>query len=405
MSVAQRAWITVVIGGAVAVTGWELASSPLCVGRGQLIILAALMACAAVCIEATRRLGMPAGATQDLLTVWCLPVALLIAPVYALVAPALATGLLQLRVRSRAVAAVSAFRAAVLGLAGAAASALFRGLGGSSPGAWPEHAATVTAAVASAALFAGVVGVLAGLGAHFRDPLAGWRDLLRGSESMLLDMTGLCVGVLVTVACSLNPALLMVALPPVVLLQRGLLHQHLRAAARIDAKTGLLHAVAWQREADAVIRRARRDHEELALLLADIDHFKQVNDTHGHLAGDEVLLAAAAALRRRLRAGDLLGRFGGEEFVILLPRTGAEEACQAAERLRAAVAMTSVRAGNEEVTVTVTISIGVAALGRHGSELLELLTAADVALYRAKTAGRDQVCLPPPPVRPSDPVP
>jgi diguanylate cyclase (GGDEF)-like protein len=397
--------MTVVISSAVAVAGWQLARLPAAGGSRQLLTFGALMACAAVCIEATRRLGLPAGATQDLLTVWCLPVALLLAPFYAFAVPAVATGLLQLRVRDRAVAAMSAFRAAVLGLAGSAASALFRVLGGAGAGAWLLRPAAVAASVACAAVFAVVAGVLAGLAAHLRDPLAGWRDLLRDSESMLLDVTGLCVGVLVTFACSLSPALLMVALPPVILLQRGLLHQHLRTAARTDAKTGLLHAVAWQREAGIAIRRARRDREPLALLLADIDHFKQVNDTHGHLTGDEVLLAAAAALRQRIRAGDLLGRFGGEEFVVLLPRTGAGEACQVAERLRAAVATTSVRAGNEEVAVTVTVSIGVAALGTHGNELLELLTAADAALYRAKTAGRDQVCLLPAPACPSEPCP
>jgi diguanylate cyclase (GGDEF)-like protein len=395
--------MTVVISSAVAITGWQLIHPSAGTGGGQLLLFAALMGCAAVCIEATRRLGLPAGGTQDLLTAWCLPAALLLPLVYALVAPVLATCLLQARVRHRAVASTSAFRAAALGLASAAASAIFHAFGAAGRDAWLVHPGPLAATVAGVGAFAAVVGLLAGLAAHLRDPLAGWRDLLHDSESMLLDMTGLCVGVLITIACSLSPALLMVALPPVVLLQRGLLHQHLRTAARTDAKTGLLHAVAWQREADAAIRRARRDREQLALLLADIDHFKQVNDTHGHLAGDEVLLAAAAALRQRVRAGDLLGRFGGEEFVVLLPRTSAEEACQVAERLRAAVGTTSVHTGHGEVAVTVTVSIGVAALGTHGSELLELLTAADAALYRAKNLGRDQICLLPPTTCPSDP--
>jgi diguanylate cyclase (GGDEF)-like protein len=405
MSVAQRAWMTVVICGAVAVTGWQLTRPPAGAGGGQLLLFAALMGCAAVCIEATRRLGLPAGATQDLLAAWCLPVALLLPLLYALLAPVLATALLQARVRQREQVPTSAFRAAAFGLAGAAASATFRVLGPGGPGTWLLRPGAVAAAVAAAAVFAAVAGMLAGIAAHLRDPLAAWRDVLRGSESMLLDMTGLCVGVLVTIACSLSPALLLVALPPVVLLQRGLLHQHLRAAARTDAKTGLLHAVAWQREADTAIRQARRDREQLAVLLADIDHFKQVNDTYGHLAGDQVLLAAAAALRRRVRAQDLLGRFGGEEFVVLLPHTGAAEACQVAERLRSAVGTTAVRTGHGEVAVTVTVSIGVAALGTHGSELLELLTAADAALYRAKNSGRDQVCLLPPTACPSDPRP
>jgi diguanylate cyclase (GGDEF)-like protein len=404
MSIAQRAWMSVVISGAVTVAGWEAASFAARPETGRAFLFAGLMGCAVVCIEAARRLNLPAGGTQDLLTVWCLPVALLLPPLYALIAPAAATGLLQIRVRGRAMAATSAFRAAVLGLAGTAAAVAFRWLGGGGQVRGLDQPSAVVAAVGGTAAYAVVAGLLAGLAAHLRDPLAAWRDLLRNSESMLLDVTGLCAGVLVAIACSLSPALLLVALPPVVLLQRGLLHQHLRVAARTDAKTGLLHAVAWQREADVAIRRARRYGEELAILLADIDHFKRVNDTHGHLAGDEVLLAAAAALRQRIRAGDLLGRFGGEEFVVLLPRTGAAEACQVAERLRAAVSTTSVRTSDGELAVSVTVSIGVAALGTHGNELLELLTAADAALYRAKQAGRDQVSLPPPAACPSDPL-
>jgi len=136
--------------------------------------------------------------------------------------PAVATGLLQIRVRDRAVVAISAFRAGVLGLAGATSSALFHQLAGPGPASWLVHPAAVAAAVACAALFAAVVGLLAGVAAHLRDPLAGWRDLLRDSESMLLDVTGLCAGVLVTIACSVSPALLAVALPPVVLLQPGI---------------------------------------------------------------------------------------------------------------------------------------------------------------------------------------
>jgi GGDEF domain-containing protein len=98
----------------------------------------------------------------------------------------------------------------------------------------------------------------------------------------------------------------------------------LAAPARTDAKTGLLNVTAWQREAEAAIATALRHEEPLALLLADVDHFKEVNDTFGHLTGDEVLRALAAELTQRVKETDYVGRFGGKEFVVLLPKTRAE---------------------------------------------------------------------------------
>ena len=128
---------------------------------------------------------------------------------------------------------------------------------------------------------------------------------------------------------------------------------------------------------------------EQALLLVDVDHFKRVNDSHGHLIGDEVLRALATELRQQVRESDVVGRFGGEEFTVLLPRTGAACAYGIAERLRASAAGLSVAGADARISVTV--SIGVAVLGQHGHGLFELLAAADAALYRAKDAGRDQV--------------
>jgi diguanylate cyclase (GGDEF)-like protein len=180
------------------------------------------------------------------------------------------------------------------------------------------------------------------------------------------------------------------------------MHQQLQAAARTDPKTGLLNATAWQREADAEIARALRLETPLALLLVDVDHFKQVNDSHGHLIGDEVLRGLAAELRRQVRESDVVGRFGGEEFTVLLPGIGATEACRIAERLRHSASVLKVGAGDAEIKVTV--SIGVAVLGRHGRDLFELLAAADLALYRAKDAGRNRIRLCAPVKGPKEPV-
>jgi diguanylate cyclase (GGDEF)-like protein len=398
------AYIIAVLACDLALLGWELAKAR--PHEGQLLLFGALIGCGAVCIEATRRLGMPAGVSRDLLSAWWLPIALLLPPLYALIAPALLTALMQVRVRRTAIYR-RAFSAAALGLAGAAASIVFGHFGlrasaerdlaawFSSPGAqaWFTRPSTVGLAIGCAVLFSVLNAALVAVAAHASEPLVRWREVLWDAESLILDVTEICVGLLVTIACVLSPMLLFVALPPVILLQRSLLHQQLRAAARTDAKTGLLNAAAWQREADTEISRVQRARAglPLALLLVDVDHFKRVNDTHGHLAGDQVLASLADVLRQQVRACDVVGRFGGEEFVILLPGASTTVAVKIAERLREQVGTTVTTAADVEVRVTV--SIGAAVLGPNGDELHGLLAAADLALYRAKKAGRDQVCL------------
>jgi len=192
----------------------------------------------------------------------------------------------------------------------------------------------------------------------------------------------------VTIACALSAILLVVALPPVILLQRSLLHSQLKAQARTDPKTGVLNAGAWQGEAALAIARAQRHREPLALLLADVDHFKMVNDTHGHLTGDAVLRTLATEMRQQVRESDLVGRFGGEEFVILLTATGVAEACQVAERIRRGACVVKVLTPDTIVGVTVSIGVAERALDDDASALYRR---ADRALYRAKAEGRNRV--------------
>jgi diguanylate cyclase (GGDEF)-like protein len=171
------------------------------------------------------------------------------------------------------------------------------------------------------------------------------------------------------------------------------MHAQLVAQARIDTKTGLLNSSTWEREASIEIVRAARTGIPLALALVDIDHFKMVNDTYGHLVGDKALRAVTDGLRGQLRSYDLAGRFGGEEFVILLPHAREVDALNIAERLRAHVASLSIPVGDDSESgpaVKVTISVGVASLGGLTRELAELVAAADAALYCAKEAGRNR---------------
>lgn len=386
-------YVLAVLACDLGLTGWELAVTPL--RPGDLLLFAALLAAAVTCIEAMRRLGQPSGVSRDLLSAWWLPIALLLPPLYALLAPFAVGAVLYLRAR-RIPVYRRVFSSAALGLAGAATSATFHlimpdtvvpTLAGSR--AWLVRPSAVLAAVACAVVFAVVNSFTVAVAAHLAEPDEPIRKMLWDRETLLLDLTETCVGILVAVTCALSYLLLLVALPPVILLQRSLMHQQLAAAARTDPKTGLLNATAWQREADAEVARAVRTDSPLALLLVDVDHFKRVNDSHGHLIGDEVLRTLAAELRRQVRESDIVGRFGGEEFTVLLPRTDDAGAYGIAERLRAGAATLSVPAG--EARIGVTVSIGVAVLGRHGRDLFELLTAADVALYKAKDAGRDQV--------------
>jgi diguanylate cyclase (GGDEF)-like protein len=184
------------------------------------------------------------------------------------------------------------------------------------------------------------------------------------------------------------------------LLQRSFRHAQLVNASRIDSKTGLLNAGTWEREAASEVARAVRTRTPLALALVDIDYFKGVNDTFGHLIGDRALKAMARTFKIFLREYDLVGRFGGEEFALLLPHTKALDAYGIAERIREHIAATPLDVGDlpDGQHVRVTVSIGVAALGAPwvtttGSQVTDLLAAADRALYRAKRAGRDQVCV------------
>jgi diguanylate cyclase (GGDEF)-like protein len=142
------------------------------------------------------------------------------------------------------------------------------------------------------------------------------------------------------------------------------------------------------------VLRASRYHTPLSVLLLDLDHFKHVNDSHGHRAGDAVLQMAADILRATLRATDVAGRYGGEEFLVVLPQTDLAGAGVLAERVRAAIGDTAIEVG-VGVAVAVTVSIGVAALDEETRSAEQLVEQADAALYTAKHAGRNRVACEP----------
>ncbi len=187
------------------------------------------------------------------------------------------------------------------------------------------------------------------------------------------------------------------------LIRRKLLHDRLRDTVRnglhaavTDPLTGLYNRRYVQAHLTRLAEQSRGSGRELAVMMLDIDHFKQVNDTHGHAAGDQVLVQLADRLRENLRAIDLVARVGGEEFLVAMPRTSAAQAHLAADRLRRLVNERPFDLGNGGRKLKVTASVGVATSGRRDiekSHLNKICDQADAALYAAKSAGRNQVAM------------
>jgi len=388
------ACVTALIAIYAAAIAWALASEP--VRPGDLRLCAVFVGCGAASVELTRRAGEREGLARDVYAIWDLPVAVLLPPLYALVIPLPRALLTEWRIR-RTLPHRRAYSTAAPCLAYAAASVVFRSAmpalsgGGAGSGghalAWIALAAgcgLVSMAIQACLILPPVKATAA--------PGTRLRSLALGQEAVGNQLTELCLAVLTAFATAHSALALVVALPLVVVLQRSLRHASLAAAARTDAKTGLLNAGAWQREAAVEVTRAARAQTPLAVAIADIDHFKAVNDTCGHLAGDAVLAAVSTAMQDLLRDCDLCGRFGGEEFCLLLPRTTAAQALEITERIRQGISRLAIpRDGAAEIRVT--ISIGVAVPSQACRTLDDLLAAADHALYQAKGSGRDRVVM------------
>ncbi|HEX3811722.1 MAG TPA: GGDEF domain-containing protein [Mycobacteriales bacterium] len=374
---------------AVCCLGWSLQAIGLG-DRRDLAVFALLVGFGAVCNEASRQVGQRSGVGPDFHSIWMLPVAVLLPAPYALLAPIIDRSWAQWRIR-RGVVYRRVYTAASVGIAHFCAGRLFHTLFGSNlSGDWVVHHATeffVCALVA--ALCRRIINTsLIRSGALLIDPAMSWRSIAFDLDTLALFGVEMSESICTTALVVIDPIFIIAAVPSVILLHRSLSHNQLTKAARADPKTGLLNASTWRLEAERRIKHASQDLGLLTVLVLDIDHFKNVNDTHGHLVGDAVLVQVADLLRTRLRTYDVIGRFGGDEFVALI-HASPDQAHAIATRICDSLAEQPLTI--DGIPVSVTASLGLATLCSDQHELDRLLAAADTALYMAKAAGRNRV--------------
>jgi len=388
-----RTYVGAVIAAGVALTAF--AATQTSWHAHDLVRFLFLLICGLISVAATPRIAYSQGSmVRDFLTVWVLPIAVLLPPVYAMITPVPLLLLTQWRIH-RGVIYRRVFTAASIALGYGAAALVFhsfpKSFAGSAIGSG-THALTWVAAVA-------ICELVGGRGNHsliqgamkLADPSVRPLHLDVNREALQNDVAELDLAVLITITVGINPVLALAGVPTVLLARRFLMHAQLLAKSRMDNKTGLLNASTWESEAEVEIARAIRTRSPVSVALIDIDHFKLVNDTYGHLIGDVVLCAVADAIREHLRSYDLAGRFGGEEFVLLLPQAGEAQALAIADRLRTHIAAMAIPIEDEDGRcVRLTVSVGIAALDGTARELTDLLAAADSALYFAKENGRNK---------------
>ena len=216
-----------------------------------------------------------------------------------------------------------------------------------------------------------------------------------GAADLGLDAALLTTGAITGALAPAGLLVVVAAVPVVVMLHGAAFTRQLEDEASVDGKTGLATAACWQADADRTFAEAARTRAPVGVLMVDLDHFKRLNDTHGHHAGDDVLAAVGDCLRTTLRDTDVAGRFGGEEFTVLLPGADAADTLATAERIRATISALHVPTvdnhGRAIVITDVTASVGAAVHPHDGATAGECLRVADSFVYQAKQRGRNIV--------------
>ncbi|MFD8495818.1 diguanylate cyclase [Amycolatopsis sp. NPDC059657] len=298
------------------------------------------------------------------------------------------------RVYGPAIAHRKVYGAATFVLASAAAEAVLRAGGLTSlprlpSGLWPLVIIVAAAAVWWLVNLALVVGVIL-----LASPRTTARQALGNLADQLVVAAALGLGITIAVLLAVMPWAALVPMVAVICVHRDLLLPQYQRQARTDAKTGLATSVYWAEEVASLIRRAGITNTALSVLILDLNDFKTINDTHGHIAGDEALLATVTTVRAEVRSEDLVARYGGDELVILMPGIGSDDLPGAVKRLRARIAHTPVTltcsSQSPDTVITVTAAIGGASYPHDGHTHDQLLFAADKRLYIDKHHRRDQ---------------
>jgi diguanylate cyclase (GGDEF)-like protein len=212
-------------------------------------------------------------------------------------------------------------------------------------------------------------------------------------ENLSTDFAMLIMGFVIANLMALNPWLVFPALTPLYLIYRGLSVPSLQQQANTDPKTGLWNAEYFKRMLEAELSRATRHNRPLTIVMADLDFLRNINNAYGHLAGDVVLVQVARLLKEFFRDYDVIARFGGEEFSILMPETTPEGAFARIEEVREAVAREEFEAPVTHVRFKATMSFGLAGLGDEVCSSREMIHCADVAVYQAKIQGRNRTVI------------
>jgi diguanylate cyclase (GGDEF)-like protein len=211
-------------------------------------------------------------------------------------------------------------------------------------------------------------------------------------ENLSTDFVMLTMGYINAILMDINPLLAIPALTPLYLIYRALAVPRLRLRANTDPKTSLWNADFFNITSQAELNRAKRFERTLSVIMSDLDLLRNINNTYGHLAGDAVLIGIAEILRTSLREYDIVARFGGEEFAILMPEISPDQAFERVEIIRKKIEKTEFQSLNQE-KIRITMSFGISGLFPEDESIADLIQRADMAVYEAKIKGRNCTCI------------